>query len=188
MKDTDDLLRAVATGDRAAFSQLYRALGKPMLGFAAGLLSGDVAAAEDVVDAAFIAVWQGAARWSGPGSSRSWIRQIVRNKAVDWLRVNGRYDKGLEAADLADLTDPCPDPEQAALRTDATRSLAGALGQLSFEHREAVILCYFEDLPLAEIARIASCPEGTIKTRLFHARKQLRGALFNPDEGWRETL
>lgn len=177
MSDTEDLLRAVAGGDRAAFTALYRTQRRPLVAFAAGLLGGDTAAAEDVIDAAFMAIWQDAANWSGSGSARGWIRRIVRNKSVDWLRANGRYQQGLEPEDLAWQADPAESPEGQAIGRDAAARLRHALRALSLDQREAVMLCYFEDMPLAEIAAIAGCPEGTVKTRLYHARLKLRAAL-----------
>lgn len=186
MTETALLLQAIAQGDRTAFTRLYRSSSRRLIGFAAGLLAGDRAAAEDVVDAAFIAVWQGAGQWSGQGSADGWLRRIVRNKAVDWLRVSGRYQLGLDQADLADQPELAPDPECAAIHGDAATRLAGALAQLNLEQREAVMLCYYEDLSLGEIARNCSCPEGTVKTRLFHARKALRRALGGLAESLQE--
>lgn len=177
MSNTASLLRAIARGDQAAFTQLYRATSRRLIAYAAGLLAGDRDAAEDVVDAAYIAVWQGAGQWSGQGSADGWLRRIVRNKAVDWLRASGRYQLGLDLADLAELLDLAPDPEQAAMAGDAAERLTAALAGLSLDQRDAVMLCYYEDLPLGEIARACACPEGTVKTRLFHARKALRRAL-----------
>ena len=51
------------------------------------------------------------------------------------------------------------------------------MAQLSPDHREALWLCYYEERPLAQIAAIMECPENTVKTRLFHARKQLHAML-----------
>lgn len=186
MSETALLLQAIARGDRAAFTRLYRQSSRRLIAFAAGLLAGDRDAAEDVVDATFIAVWQGAGQWSGQGSADGWLRRIVRNKAVDWLRSSGRYQLGLDESDLADQPDLAPDPEQAAIDGDAATRLALALAQLGLDQREAVMLCYYEDLPLAEIARACFCPEGTVKTRLFHARKALRRALGSMAENLRE--
>lgn len=179
MSELSDDIRAIARGDNAAFTRLYRAERRALLTLATGFLAGDRSAAEDVVDTAFIAVWQGAGRYQGHGNAlaKAWLRRILRNKAVDWLRANGRYDLGFEG-DLGVLdADQSANPEQAALGSDAASRLAAAMARLSFEQREAVMLCYFEDLPLAEIAEIARCPKGTVKTRLFHARKALKAEL-----------
>ncbi|MEQ1497391.1 MAG: RNA polymerase sigma factor [Novosphingobium sp.] len=176
MRELSEEIRGIAKGDHAAFTRLYRAESRALLALATGILAGDRSAAEDVVDAAFIGVWQGAKQYQGYGDAQAkgWLRRIMRNKAVDWLRANGRFELGLEDDLGAFDADPAVNPEQAAQTSDASTRLAAALARLSFEQREAVMLCYFEDLPLAAIAEIARCPEGTVKTRLFHARKALK--------------
>lgn len=184
MSALSEHIRAVAQGDHAAFGRLYRTESRALLALATGFLAGDRSAAEDVVDATFIGVWQGAASYRGHSDAlaRGWLRRIMRNKAVDWLRANGRYDLGIEAEVGTLDADPAANPEEAALQGDAAARLSAALARLSFDQREAVMLCYFEDLPLARIAEIAMCPEGTVKTRLFHARKALRAMLREPLE------
>ncbi|MFM5908204.1 MAG: RNA polymerase sigma factor, partial [Novosphingobium sp.] len=133
MIDVNTQLRAIARGDHAAFTQIYRQQARALHVIARGILGGDGAAAEDVVDATFIAVWQGAARYQGQSAAEgaAWLRRILRNKAVDWLRANARYDTGLEVD--CDHADPDPDanPERAALRRDAGDRLADALRRLS---------------------------------------------------------
>ncbi|MFM5931528.1 MAG: RNA polymerase sigma factor [Novosphingobium sp.] len=183
MSDAHTHLCAVAGGDHAAFTALYRQQARALTVLARGILGGDRAAAEDVVDATFIAVWQGAGRYQGQsaGEAAGWLRRVLRNKAVDWLRANARYDTGLEADHAQADTDPLSNPERAAMQRDAGERLAVAMRRLSVDQREAVMLCYFEDMALADIARIARCPEGTVKTRLFHARKALRGYLQDGD-------
>ena len=183
MIDLASELQALARGDRVAFDRLYRSQRRPMLGYALGLLAGDLAAAEDVVDEAFVDIWGQAGRFNGSGSPQGWIRRIVRNKAIDWLRKNG--STRLAEWTLADdrRTDVLPDPESIAVRVSNREWLGKALGRLSLEQREAVMLCYFEERPLAEIAAIQACPEGTVKTRLFHARLNLRSLLAEPVAG-----
>ena len=173
-------LRAIARGDRAAFDRLYRAQRRPLLAYALGLLAGDRAAAEDAVDEALIDVWQQAGRFAGQGSAQGWIRRIVRNKAVDWLRKHGsaRFAEWSAADD--DRADESPDAEAQLVAANTGDWLRAALGKLSLDQREAVLLCYYEERPLAEIAAIQTCPEGTVKTRLFHARLNLRGLLAEP--------
>jgi RNA polymerase sigma-70 factor, ECF subfamily len=144
-----------------------------MLAYAAGLLAGDYQAAEDAVDDAFLDIWKGAGSFSGSGNAEGWIRHIVRNKAIDWLRKQ----KG-EVADGRDMgsddrVDGEPNPEECAIAANTADLLKQILQMLSTQQREAVFLCYYEDLPLAEIAAISQCPESTVKTRLFHARKRL---------------
>jgi RNA polymerase sigma-70 factor (ECF subfamily) len=51
------------------------------------------------------------------------------------------------------------------------------MGKLSDEHRECLHLVFFEGMGLAEVAEIQNCPEGTVKTRLFHARQKIKNCL-----------
>jgi len=173
---TADALNRIARGDRTAFTHLYTQAQPNLVRYAAGILAGDVDGALDVVDEAFLSVWREAGRYSGVGSADGWIRRLVRNKAIDWLRR--RREQPLGAGDALGpatwLVDDAESPETTAQKSSAARRLREALEQLSPDHREVVWLCYFEERSLAEIAIIADCPENTVKTRLFHARRQLR--------------
>jgi RNA polymerase sigma-70 factor, ECF subfamily len=169
-------LARIASGDRAAFSRLYSTTRQNFVRYATALLAGDRDGAEDAVDEAFIVIWQQSARFSGNGSAMGWMRRIVRNKAVDWIRrtrIGHVSGKGDEFA-LNAIADSAPNPEKLASDESDAAALRRALEVLSVEQREAVWLCYFEDKSLAEIAELCGCPENTVKTRLFHARRILR--------------
>lgn len=173
------LVREIGSGDQRSFAVLYRRLRPTMLRYAAGILAGDVAAAEDAVDEAFTDIWRRAASYTANGSAEGWIRRIVRNKAVDWLRKygNGTISCRETDRDIVEMESSDPSPLDEALVKDESKWLRSALSRLSAEHREAVWLCYYERLPLAKIAAITCVPENTVKTRLFHARKLLSRTL-----------
>ena len=177
--DSASALRAIAKGDRSAFAALYKSMQRPMLRYATGLLAGDREAAEDAVDEAFIDIWRKAQNWSATGSAEGWIRQIVRNKSIDWLRKQkGEVSASHEIDDaLAQLSDVGPSQVEQLEHQSEAAGLRLALAKLSIEHREALWLCYFEEKPLSEIATICQCPENTVKTRLFHARKRLKAQI-----------
>jgi RNA polymerase sigma-70 factor, ECF subfamily len=179
--DIEAGLLGVARGERGAFSDLYRQLQPPMIRYVLGLLAGDRSTAEDVVNEAFVAVWQQAGQFSATGSAIGWVRRIARNKAIDWLRKQREVSLSSEAQDA--LFNQIPDMAKSSLEVMESESdaqeLRHALAQLSLEHREVVWLCYFEDKSVSEIARIVECPENTVKTRLFYARKALRGYVTN---------
>lgn len=176
-------LRDIARGDKQAFNALYREWHRPMINYATGLLAGDRSAAEDTVNEAFIAIWGQAGSFTGSGSAEGWMHRIVRNKAVDWIRKQREKPMtgALEILRDNETNDDSFDPFEHAVNSIAISQLRGALSLLSVEHREAIWLCYFEERPLSEIAAIAGCPENTVKTRLFHARKILGkpGVLHN---------
>jgi len=172
-------LQGIARGDEAAFSWLYASEQALLLRYATGMLAGDRAAAEDAVDEAFLAVWHQAGRYSGSGSARGWLRRIVRNKVVDYLRRTGNVPLANEAqlSRFALVADEADGPDRTIEIKSAADELRRAMARLSPDHREVVWLCYFEELPLFEIALLVGCPENTVKTRLFHARKAMRAYL-----------
>jgi RNA polymerase sigma-70 factor, ECF subfamily len=176
LMDIEAKLHDVALGARGAFADLYRELQPNFIRYATGLLAGDRHAAEDVVDDAFIAIWEQASRYAGHGSAAGWMRRIVRNKAVDWLRK--QREPSLMGSDQMEahsrVPDSAPTPFEVAETNADARRLRLALYGLSIDHREVIWLCYFEDKSVAEIAEIAGCPQNTVKTRLFHARQAMR--------------
>jgi RNA polymerase sigma-70 factor, ECF subfamily len=171
-------LKRIASGDRAAFARLWRTTQPECIRYATGLLAGDRSAAEDAVDEAFIAIWQQSGRYDGRGNAMGWVRRIVRNKAIDWLRKQRDIPMSGEPQmeDRQQDEGAVPTPFDCAERTSTAAKLRAALATLSVEQREAVWLCYYEEKSLREIAEHMACPENTVKTRLFHARKALRNS------------
>ena len=174
--DPAALIAGIAAGRQDAFAALYTRLQPMMVRYAAGLLAADRETAADVVDEAFFDIWRTASGFRGEGSVEGWVRRIVRNKAIDAIRrqrervaVDERESRAFE-----DLADEADTPDRLAERISDGDELWRRMARLSHEHREAVWLCYYEEKSLAEIADIVGCPENTVKTRLFHARKLLR--------------
>lgn len=174
--DIEAGLYGVARGERTTFTALYCHLQTPMKRYVLGLVAGDHAIAEDVVNDAFVAIWQQASHFGGTGSGAGWIRRIVRNKAIDWLRK--QREVTMAGGEQERIMNEIPDPSNSAYdiveSASNAQQLKTALEHLSVDHREVIWLCYYEDKSIAQIAQIADCPENTIKTRLFHARKALR--------------
>ncbi len=177
--DIERALRGVACGERGIFAELYREMQPNSVRYATGLLAGDRGAAEDVVDEAFLAIWQQAGRFDGTGSGEGWIRRIVRNKAVDWLRKQREPLASSEAQVLhwEESVDDAPGPLETLTAKSEASLLRNAMDRLSMDHREVIWLCYFEDRSIAEIADISNCPIATVKTRLFYARKMMHQLL-----------
>lgn len=174
--DLTALIGEIAAGSQAAFAALYTSLQPSMVRYAAGLLAADRENAADAVDEAFLDVWRSASIFQGQGSAEGWLRRIVRNKAIDLIRRNRERlaISDQEAQAFEALPDEADTPDRLAEKRSDIDELWRRLQRLSHEHREAVWLCYYEEKPLAEIAEIVGCPENTVKTRLFHARKLLR--------------
>jgi RNA polymerase sigma-70 factor (ECF subfamily) len=166
----DELLVVHAqAGDARAFTRLVERW-RPKLVAHATRLTGRPDLAQDVVQEAWLAAVQGLARLDEPARFPAWIFRITTRRCMDAHRRAAR--DGRLAADAAETA-----PDHVPAPSGESDDLARALTALPAEQRAAVALFYGEDLAVAEIAVALGVPEGTVKTRLFHARKALRQAL-----------
>lgn len=161
-------------GSREAFARLAARWTPKLMAFAARNL-GSTEAAKDVVQETWESALRGLRRLEDPARFRAWLYAIAARKCTDALRTKYR------SARAADAT-----REQAALnhadidlaQTAGDRiDLASALKRLPPEQRIAVGLFFGEDMSVTEIATATGVPPGTVKSRLFAARKALRSAL-----------
>lgn len=176
--DIAQTLGAIASGDEAAFTALYRELQAKMERYATGILAGDSEAAADVIDEAFMDIWRNAGNYDGSGAAEGWIRRIVRNKAIDWIRKQKEkvgISEGEQASYEAQADEATPESDYEK-KSDGDE-LKREMNRLSPEHREVLWLAYYEHKSVAEISDAIDVPENTVKTRMFHARKQLKSAL-----------
>ena len=175
-EETDDskLLGRIAEGDESAMTDLYLAYESAIYAFALKKLN-DTQAAADIVHEVMIAVWKGAAGFQGKSRVKSWLFGIAHNKIVDHLRKSIRH----EADELEDdlLEDEAETSEQLVEAAQNSRFLAHCLEKLSDLHQQVVHLAFFEDMSYGEIAGIIGKPEGTVKTRMYHARQLLKKCL-----------
>jgi RNA polymerase sigma-70 factor (ECF subfamily) len=106
----------------------------------------------------------------------TWILGITRHLALNAVRR-----KSLDTVELSDAPEAVDDdPATPAVERDREvlgRAVREALGSLSADHRDVIELTFFHGCTYQEIAEIVGCPENTVKTRMFHARKQLLGLL-----------
>jgi RNA polymerase sigma-70 factor (ECF subfamily) len=169
-------LERICLGDQGAMAQFYRAFAPQVHAFAMRQL-GNAAEADDVVVDTMYEVWSTAKRFAGQSLVRTWLFSIARHRLLDRLRKR----RPLESVDVDELADVLPGDEEggydALARRQRAQHVAHCLETLSEEHRECMHLVFYEDLPLAEVAQIQGCPEGTVKTRLFHARQKMKRCL-----------
>jgi RNA polymerase sigma-70 factor (ECF subfamily) len=178
-----DLLARVRVGDQLALQTLYGRHHVKIHRFALCLLR-DETAAEDVVSEVFIDVWRSAAQFEGRSEASTWLLAMARNKAFSALRRHKEDSLDEDAA--AEIADESDDPEIAMQKKSKGERLRDCLNRLSPEHREVIDLVYYHDKSIEEVARIVGAPEGTVKTRMFHARKRLAelAKAAGVDRGW----
>ena len=149
---------------------------QPRLRTFAWRLTGAHDAAQDVVQESWMAIVRGLNGLDDPASFRTWAYRIVRNKAADWIRRRGtQWDVQAKLADRPARFDA--DGGDGVIDKDDSRRLRRAMEGLSIEQRAILSLHYLDGMSLKEIGETLGIPEGTVKSRLFHARKQLRGVL-----------
>ena len=150
---------------REEFVRLVREHSRSMFRAARALLDSD-AAAEDAVGEAVLLAWQSYPRLRNPAAAKSWLLRICVNCAYGQRRKTGR-EVALEGLE-----------ERAAPeRDEALSDLWRAVCSLPRDQRLAVLLYYYEDMPVAEIARTLGIAQGTVKSRLSRGRDRLRQML-----------
>ena len=154
------------------FGELVAEMERPLLYFATKLL-GDEDAALDVLQQTWLRAFQTVRRLQQPDQVRSWLYQIVRGLAIDRCRKRASV-KRLEQ-EYAELQQESSD--DATFDREDAAAVHRALDELESHHREVLLLHFLEDLPIAEVASIVGCPEGTVKSRLHHGKRLLQAQL-----------
>lgn len=168
-------------GDAAAFEQLVTAYERKV--YALALRStGSEADAADLTQEVFLRTWRSLNSFRGDSTVSTWLYRITMNICIDFSRK-----KSLQLVPLADEEGnelPLPDrrttnsPEAALENQELSRELNTALKQLTPEHRQAILLRDVSGLTYQEIGRMLALEEGTVKSRLARARRNLRNILI----------
>ena len=159
-------------GEPAAFEELVGLWHLRLWAYLLRLV-GEPAAAEDALQETWLRVLRDIPRLREPARLVSWIFGIARHVAVDALRRR-RIHVDLDAAEVLQIGAPAE-----VGRLDASlAALESALPTLPFLEREVLTLFYLEELSLREVASILAVPEGTVKSRLFRARRLLQERLI----------
>ena len=170
------LLALTARGDREAFARLYDMYGATAYSLAVRIVR-DRELAADVVQEAFLAVWNRAATFDASrGRPSSWILTLTHHKAVDTVRRHER--RRAEALDeAAGAPDQAPPVDEQAWSSVARDQVRRALAKLPDPHREVIELAYFAGYTQSELAERLALPIGTVKSRTFAAMNALRDLL-----------
>jgi len=172
-----DLVARLRTGERAAVEQAYVAHHAAIRGFARRLV-GDDASAEDIVHETFVALPRAIRRFRSEGSLRSFLIGIAINHSRRHVRAAIRRRRATDRLAARDALRPqTPDATEQLITKQLAEKLWAALDELPHEQRIVFVLCEAEQRSSVEVARIVGAPEGTVRTRLFHAKRKLREAL-----------
>jgi RNA polymerase sigma-70 factor (ECF subfamily) len=174
--ETDDhsLIQHIAAGSEQAMNQFFQRHHQSVYTFALRRLN-EPADAADVLNDVMLQVWRGADRFAGQSKVTTWLLGIANHKIMDIYRKRKRHDH-------EELDHACEDQHSTnegfdiSLAQDAAM-VKHCMDRLSDAHREVVHLTFFEDMSYPDIAEVVGCPPGTVKTRMMHAKKNLKRCL-----------
>jgi RNA polymerase sigma-70 factor (ECF subfamily) len=174
------LFRRLQRGDRDALARLYDLLAKPLYSLALRI-TGDSAEAQDIVHDAFLQLWNKSGDFDpARGTVFSWSATLVRNRAIDRVRMRRRREDIL-AAQPTETVAPQPltagDSADNLWGREKAAAVRAALGALAPDQRAAIELAYFSGLTQQEISAKLNEPLGTVKARIRRGLLRLRDAL-----------
>ena len=172
-----DLVDRLRAGERAAVEAAYVAHHAAIRGFARRLVNDD-AAAEDIVHEAFVALPRAIRRFRGESSLRSFLIGVAINHSRRHVRSAVRRRRATERlAEREELRPHTIDATDELIRRRLAVRLSNALDRIPIDQRLVFVLCEVEQRTSVEVGRILDVPEGTVRTRLFHAKRKLREIL-----------
>lgn len=180
----EELMRRIRDSDRAAYRILVNRHLKRAFSLARRI-SGSDAEAEDIVQDAFLQIWQRRERWTDEGARfTTWLYRVITNRCIDFRRrpVTDELAPDLEPADDR------PDAVHAIHRREVATRLAKAQERLSPQQRAAVALFYFQGLSAADAASVMQISVNALESLLKRARQQLRAHLRTSAQAARDSF
>lgn len=182
----EELIQSTLEGKTRAFDELVRRHSRKLHGMLLQMLNSE-ADAYDVAQESFLKAFHSLRYFKGQSSFYTWLYSIALNQGRNYLRKRKREntysldddEKGNPLEKKDELADQAleSDPVRRANLTDLRRKLAQALAQLSPAHQEVVNMSDIQGLSHAEIAQRLNISEGTVRSRLHYAHRQLQSLL-----------
>ena len=179
------LIERLALGDLDAFEAFYKEYRPKLRGFILNIVSNEEAV-DEVFDDVMMVVWNKIASFEGRSKLSTWVFSIAYRRALkERTRRAGANRVEVEYTD--EVAEPEAVEGEAERKVEAGRKrdkIKAALKKLPSDQGTVVRLAYFEGLGYRDIGAIMECPEDTVKTRMFHARRKLKAALGGTWADW----
>lgn len=180
------LVMAAKAGDKAAFSRLVEAYQDRIYGYLSRMLA-DPDEAEDVAQEVFLRAYRSLGRFRGASSFHTWLYRIASNLAIDVARRRKRQENSVYSLDAPvdlgedeydrEIADDSRAPAQLSEQAAVQQVVRQAVLELPEKLRDVVVLYELQGESYEDIADILDVPLGTVKSRLFNARGQLKKRL-----------
>ncbi len=175
----NEIIRSVLRGKSERFEALVSLYEKNVYNLALRMV-GNPEDAEDMTQETFIKAYKSLATFRGDGKFSVWLYRIATNVCLDFLRRGSHCDEVSLSAENSDgeetsvdIPDVSFEPEKLLMRKLTREDISRGLAELSPEMRQILILREINGLSYAEIAQVLGTEEGTVKSRIFRARKKL---------------
>lgn len=135
---------------------------------------------EDLEQEVYIRVWKNADKYEERGSLKSWVNTIAKNISKDYLK-SAWFKYNQQTTDdeyaLNTVKDNKINPEDSVIFLERRRRIINAINRLKPKLKETIMLCEIEGLTYEETAKKLRCPIGTVKSRIYNAKKELANML-----------
>jgi len=181
--DDNLLVHQARNGSREAFSALMELYQAKVYNLAYRM-TGSAEDAADLCQETFLNAWRGLPNFQGNSSFSTWLYRLTNNACLDFIRREKKR-RGMDVLSLNDdekdfdelIPDNSPTPQAKLEEKERSEALRRALGKLSEEHRQVLLLREISGLSYTEIAKVIGQEEGTVKSRIARARLSLRNIL-----------
>lgn len=168
----EDLMLKIARNDAPAFRELLNRYEKRVFALAWRLCS-DRTEAEDLTQETFLKIWRNAGSWKPEAKLETWIYRVLYNLFIDGRRrFRGRTEELSE-----DIRSDAASPEQALIQKRTAQDVEKALNELPERQKEALVLCYYQEMKAKDAAEILSVTQSALESLLVRARRTLKEKL-----------
>ena len=135
---------------------------------------------EDIEQEVYLKIWKNSEKYNEKGSIKSWISSIAKNASLDYLKSS--YHKVFQTSTSDDfliesIKDKKVTPEDKVVRLDRQKVIVNAINSLKPKFKEVIMMCEINGYSYEECAKKLNCPVGTVKSRIYNAKKELAEVL-----------
>ncbi len=135
---------------------------------------------EDIEQEVYLKIWKNSEKYNEKGSIKSWISSIAKNASLDYLKSS--YHKVFQTSTSDDfvmesIKDKKVTPEDKVVRLDRQKVIVKAINSLKPKFKEVIMMCEINGYSYEECAKKLNCPVGTVKSRIYNAKKELAEVL-----------
>lgn len=131
---------------------------------------------DDLEQEVYVKIWKNADKYKEKGSIKSWISTITKNASLDYLKSSYHKMFSTSTADdfvMTNITDKKMSPESKVVSLERQRKIINAVNNLKPKFKEVILMCEMYGYTYEECAQRLNCPLGTVKSRIYNAKKEL---------------